>query len=180
MRLATGPSSKEPPGPSFGTENPASCLHRVQELGNWGKPAGCWARPKDTHTLIHTHKLTLMCADTFTLTLICIHTYRHIHTLTQGCSHMCTLTHSLTYAQSPTHIYTLTRTRACALELTRVFRQTHNTCRLAQSDAHMCMCTLQTHTSAHSHTRTNTQDEVELPDPGTGVSADPTYALCRW
>lgn len=149
MCLVTGPSSKEPPGPSFGAENPASCLHRVQELGNWGKPAVCRAKPKDTHTLIDTHKLTLMCADTFTLTLLCI------HTLTHGCSHMCTLTHSLTYAQSLTHIYTLTRTRECICELTPVCRQTHNTCRLVQSDAHMCMCTYR-HTPLHSHTHTQT------------------------
>lgn len=105
---------------------------------NWG--TGGSQQCAGLNLKIHTHSLTLtltlMCADT--LTLIGIHTLTH----------------------SPMHNHA--RTRECIRELTCVCRQTH-TCRLAQSDAHMCMCTYR-HTPLHAHTHAQTR-RMRLSSP---------------
>lgn len=145
MHLATDSTSKGPPGAPSGAQSTASCRCRVQELGGWGKPAGCRLDPRT-----------------------CTHAHSHSHTHTTVSTHVGTFTqppmrhsHSLSHMQAHSHMSTFTPTCVCVCEHTRMLAHTcvcvlshsalpaHCTSMLAHSQAHMCahMCR---HTPLHS------------------------------
>ena len=138
VHLATDSTSKGPPGAPSGVQSPASCRCCVQELGSWGKPAGCRLDPRTcTHT--HSHSLTHTTVST------------HVGTFTQPPMRH---PHSLSHMQAHSHMSTFTPTCVCVCEHTRMLAHTcvcvlshnalpaHCTSMLAHSQAHMCarMC----------------------------------------